>query len=79
MKTKNQEVFKKVELQMYLEFFNNCSSCGKEREIIKFENLPEASKKGFKELLKQESYKSGATFLYCKKCNAYSILSDYFI
>jgi len=75
MKTNTQKVFKNVELQLYLELFNNCSSCGKERETVNFEDLPEASKKGFKELIKQEPYKSGATFLYCRKCNEYSILS----
>ena len=79
MKTKNQEIFKKVEFQLYLELFNNCSSCGKGRETVKFEDLPEASKNGFEELLKQEPYKSGATFLYCRKCNEYSILSNFYI
>ena len=79
MKTKNQDAFKKVELQLNLSLFNNCSNCGKEREPVKFENLPEASKKGFKELMNQEPYIGGSTFLYCRICNEYSILGNPFI
>ena len=42
--------------------------CGKIREAVKFEDLPKRSKNGFKELMNQEPYQSGATFLYCQKC-----------
>lgn len=35
---------------------NNCSSCGKENDPVKFEDLIEAPQKGFKELLEQEPY-----------------------
>lgn len=79
MKTKHQDAFKKVELQLNLNLFNNCSNCGKTREVVTFEDLPEASKNGFNELLKQEPYKSGATLLSCGGCNKYSILSNLFL
>ena len=78
MTTQQQKAFKKWALLNSAKLFNNCSSCGKAREIVKFEDLPEASIKGFKELMSQEPYKSGATFICCRKCNEYSILSNAF-
>jgi len=56
--------------------YNNCSDCGNERTKVKFEELPDAFKKGFKELLENAPFKNGATFLYCKHCAQYSILSS---
>jgi hypothetical protein len=78
MTTKSQKAFNRLAFANSAKLLNNCSSCGKVREAIKFEDLPEASKKGFKELVKQEPYKSGATFLYCRECKEYSILSNPF-
>lgn len=75
MTTKNQKAFKSLAFLKSAVLFNNCNNCENERETIKFEDLPEASKNGFKELLKQEPYKSGSTFLYCRECETYSILS----
>lgn len=79
MTTKYQKAFKKLSFLNSAKLFNNCSTCGKERETVKFEDLPEDSKNGFNELQKQVPYKSGATFLYCRKCESYSILSNQFI
>ena len=78
MTTKLQKAFKRLAFLNTAKLFNNCSICGKERETVTFGDLPEASKKGFKELMNQEPYKMGATFLYCRKCNEYSILSNLF-
>jgi len=78
MTTKQQKAFKSLLFLNSAKLFSNCSTCGKERVTVKFEDLPECSKNGFKELLKQEPYKSGATFLCCRKCDEYSILSNPF-
>lgn len=79
MTTKQQKTFKRLASLNSAKLFKNCTTCGKERELIKFEDLPETSKNGFNELLKQEPFKSGATFLFCRNCNQYSILSNLFI
>jgi hypothetical protein len=77
MTTKQQKLFKRLAFINSAKLFNKCLTCGNERESVKFEDLPEASKIGFNELLKQEPFKSGATFLYCRKCKNYSILSHF--
>jgi len=55
---------------------DNCSDCGKERMVMKFEDLPEVPRKAFAGLLKMPVYKTGVSFLYCKCCDQYSILSS---
>lgn len=79
MKSRNQELSSKMKSLLSLGLFNDCRSCGKVRESVKFEDLPKDSKKGFNELMNQEPYKIGATLLYCRKCDEYSILSNPFI
>lgn len=78
MKTKHQETFKSLAFLLSTELFNNCSTCGKNRKTVKFEDLPDASKNGFKVLSNQEPYKSGATFYHCRKCDEFSIVSSPF-
>lgn len=79
MTTQQQKAFKRTVFLNSAKLFNNCSSRGNKRESVKFEDLPEPSKKGFRELMNQEPYKSGATFLYCRKCNECSLLSNPFL
>lgn len=55
---------------------DNCSDCGNERTVVKFEDLPELPRNAFAGLLKMPVYKTGAIFLYCKHCDQYSILSS---
>lgn len=57
-------------------YSNDCNDCGNERTIVKFEDLPEVPRNAFAELLRMPVYKTGATFLYCKHCDQYSILSS---
>ena len=78
VRLQQQKAFKRLAFLNSAILFINCPICEQERETIKFENLPEASKDGFKELISQETYKRGATFLFCRKCNEYSILSSPF-
>lgn len=78
MTTKQQKAFKRLTFLSTAILFNNCSTCGKERQPVGFEDLPEASKKGFIDLMNQEPYKSRSKFLWCSKCNEYSILSSPF-
>lgn len=47
----------------------NCSGCGNEITVVKFEELPEVPRKAFAGLLKMPVYKTEATFLYCKHCD----------
>ena len=56
-------------------YSNDCYDCGNERLVVKFEDLPEVPRKAFAGLLKMPVYKVGATFLYCNRCDQYSILS----
>ncbi len=51
MTTKQQKAFKRMAFLNSAKLFDNCSSCGKIRETVKFEDLPEASKNGFRELM----------------------------
>ena len=57
-------------------YSNDCNECGNERTVVKFEDLPELPRKAFAGLLKMPVYMTGATFLYCKHCDQYSILSS---
>lgn len=76
MTAKYQKALKNLAFLKSGVLFNSCSTCGKVRETVKFEDLPEASQGGFTELLKQEPYTRGATFLNCRECESYSILSS---
>ena len=57
-------------------YSNDCNDCGNERTVVEFEDLPEVPRKAFETLLKMPVYKTGATFLFCKHCDQYSILSS---
>lgn len=57
---------------------NNCRDCGGERKTIKFQQIPILMRPFFEEILKTEPYMNKKNdFVYCKKCDSISILSEY--
>jgi hypothetical protein len=51
-----------------LHLLNHCTDCGEQRHKVYFENLPEKMKKEVFE------FKDESCFLYCDKCQEYSII-----
>lgn len=75
----------RMKLEDFMNYFmiasalNHCRDCGRERTKVQFEQLPKNAMQAFQQLFKTEPFKDKKNqFLYCKKCNAYSILSEYF-
>ena len=76
---KNSSSIKELFLQAALEEHSNyCVNCRSPREVVEQNDLPEKTKEAFKELLEMDDYKSGSTFLYCKKCKEHAIQSQNF-
>lgn len=81
---KNRGIQKRLEELMNLSImageFNHCRECGEERSSVQFYQLPKKDKEAFQPLLKFKPFRGNKNqFLYCKKCNLYSIVSGCYL
>lgn len=68
---KNKLVELTLRQMLNYHLLNHCTQCGSKRIRVTIEELPEEMKKEIKDY-KEESY-----FLYCDKCQEYSLVINY--
>jgi uncharacterized protein with PIN domain len=76
MKTDN----KCIDFKEFLESFNKetlrCPECNSRREEIKLKDIPSDIREEIIRAMRINEFKENPTFVFCKKCDNYSILSS---